>query len=187
MLIGHLDNIPPGMQLMNFPQPCPVYLDCCEQTAVPVPCAPVPKNKKGNNPMRQDLNVDLNVQAMPATSEIETQREYLRERIRGIYWAYTTEMEKKFGLSQDVPKDAEELIERIKTGKYQLPEKGKRNCYNSVFGLEFRRTELDRDGYDKAEKAFELESQALRDIIALKSIAEAFEAFQKFEKKHTVH
>jgi len=176
----------------NFPIsiPASIQLDCCEQTAIPT----VRENQerrlreqKGNNPMRQDLNVDLNVQAMPATSEIETQREYLRERIRGIYWSYQTEIEKKFGLSQDVPKDAEELIERIKTGKYQLPEKGKRNRYNSVYGLEFRRTEIDRDGYDKAEKAFELESQALRDIIALKSIDEAFEAFQKFEKKHTVH
>lgn len=114
----------------------------------------------------------------------------------GVYMDYSRAMEKKYGLrDEDLPKTAEELIAKIKEGKYVAPDTSAEDYdsddyrWEPYFGLKFRDPSMkkDRPGYEKAMEAFGAERTAVELKISVLEPAEALKFVESFKTKHTIH
>jgi hypothetical protein len=118
------------------------------------------------------------------------QRNYLTSRLNTIKTTKYSDLERKFGLRGDRdPSTPEELINRIKEGKYKVDEKNmKRSAYSPVtlFTWKDPSVKEDHEGFEKARKRLdELYTQAYDNVI-VDDVKSALTAVQKFEEK-TIH
>ena len=156
----------------------------------PLPCSPCDQpvcsqtKKKGKKAMYNDYDDDLSVRV---TSDEQTKRDYLRGRIAVVNDEQWLAMRKLFKMDTPrTPDTAEDLVTRIKEGKYTLDEKNaKKNdyYYNGTSYISWRipGEEADEDGFDAAMKQKDVILQKARDAAALKSIDEATKALEAFQ------
>lgn len=132
-------------------------------------------------------------------TDISKQREYLESRARNIFYTKADEIPKLFNLTDDdPPKDTEEMIERIKEGKYALLPKrdpnsrryeDEYNDWGDYVGLSRRikwkdpTKVADQEGADKAQDALRVDFTKVKDIIMVKDAEAGLAAVQEFESK----
>jgi len=154
---------------------------------------PTSMKKKEENTMNT-----LNIVASAAQSSAQTfeheAREYLRNRLSKTYWTKTEDLRPSFGLEDDSPpKTPKEVIERITSGMYMLPEEpeddfaqgdlGGESWYQPWNSIRWRdpAKKKDRDGYNLALKTLAKDRDATQDIIMTSDGKAGLEALQKFE------
>lgn len=168
-------------------------------------CSPYPtkdevNEKEGINPMYNTAIAPTAAATIITADPASAQREYLRERVNRLYRDFRSDLHSMFGRYAPAnPKTAQQLIDAIKNGKYELDEKKIKRMeaeadefdydgiedfgYGPFFGLKFTDYPgFDSDGYDKASKELADAHTALMDIIAIKSADDALTALQAFEK-----
>lgn len=146
-----------------------VSIDVCDCDS----CSEIRMNKK-------EENMDNNIQ----TRRIS----HLRDRAESVFFTHQRNLQKKFGLvDDDAPMTANELIQRIKDGKFVIPEgKGDTRYYSGYNGtamIEWRdpAVKKDRKGYDEAEKVLNKAVTELTDKIEILDPVESLKALQEFE------
>lgn len=118
-------------------------------------------------------------------------RNYLRERARSIREETSAILQRQFGLLDDTaPKTANELVARIKDGKYVIKaDRGDKETYGD--GMQYIRwrdpakTE-DKAGYKTAFDALHKQYMAAKDAIIVMDPKEGLTALQAFESA-TIH
>jgi len=106
---------------------------------------------------------------------------YLNERIENINCALRDKLEIQFGLSDDTdPKTASEAVERIKAGKYVLPNRNSDYGYRSIIWRD-PSVVADKDGFLIAIEAKDKAKTAARDIVMTGTPADGLKAVQDFE------
>lgn len=145
------------------------YIDDCDCDS----CSEIRMNKK-------EENMDNNIQ----TRRIA----HLRDRAESVFFTHQRNLQKKFGLvDDDAPLTANELVQRIKDGKFVIPEgKGDTRYYSGYNGtamIEWRdpAVKKDRKGYDEAEKVLNKAVTELGDKIEILDPVESLKALQEFE------
>lgn len=121
-----------------------------------------------------------------APTESETQRSYLVDRLRTAFRTKDAALERKFGLRDDEePRTFDEMIQRIKDGKYRLADgyKSDQKLWEGPqYYIRWRSVDKDQAGYDAAETILKTAYQAAMDIIKVKSLDDGLVALQAFEK-----
>lgn len=149
------------------------------------PCAPcAPKQSKGCKKPYNNCVEATNEE----TTKMNIEREkiaYLQDRIYTIVSQADTALERKFGLIDDeTPRNPKELVDRITSGKYVLPEKNEeRYGYGPLHGMKWRDPSVvtDRDGYKAAEAALSKSAQPIKDAINILPADQALKMLQDFE------
>lgn len=156
-------------------------LQCVTTPCDPVPCFPSKacKKKPYNNCVEATTE---------ETTKMNIEREkisYLQGRIYTIVSQADTALERKFGLIDDeAPHTPKELVDRIASGKYVLPEKNDRNYgYGPLHGMKWRDPSMvtDRDGYRAAAATLEKAAQPIKDAIQILPVDQALKMLQDFE------
>jgi hypothetical protein len=114
----------------------------------------------------------------------QDQRQYLSDRLFDVTQDKVIELRKKFGLYDERPETPEDIVERIKSDKFVIPERDNNVCfYNAWEQIQWRDPAIKRDaeGYRKALEALDKSKTPVRDAIRLKSIEEGLKAIQDFE------
>jgi hypothetical protein len=99
------------------------------------------------------------------------------------------ELEKKYFMRQDVPTTAEQLIAKIKEGKYTLDEKSaKVDTWNPMSCIEWRAPDQkkDEEGYEKALKLLTEAFMSTKDAIVVSNPTDGLNQLNKFVEK-TIH
>lgn len=120
-------------------------------------------------------NKDMN------TFEYE-QKNYARNRLYEVYENKLTDLKRKFGLADDrEPSTAEELIKRIKDGKYIIREEG--NWFSPYGMIRWRDPDLkeDKNSYKDARDELEKTLGSYKDRMMLGTHEEILTALQEFE------
>lgn len=151
------------------------------------------QEKKKGDAMRTETtnNTHLTINADPSQSE-DNKRGFLAQRARNIYYDTRDAFHKKFYIFEpDGPEDGWELVKRIQEGKFTLMEKPKdeetlRWNRHTMYGLSWRtpETQADHAGFDAAFKQLDKEYTDLLDVIKVKSIDDAFAAFEAYKNKY---
>lgn len=127
---------------------------------------------------------------------VNSARQALRNTLWNVNMEYTSAMEKKYGLrDEDLPKSAEDLIAKIKEGKFTAPDTSAEDYdaedyrWRPYFGLKFRDPSMkkDRPGYEKAVEAMRDEKTAIELKVSVLEPAEALKFVESFKAKHTIH
>jgi hypothetical protein len=173
---------------------CPPITVCtlpCEP-AVSAPCNN-PRKKKENNMGYNNSETRVNIQASsaPVRDPILEAKDHLSVRLNDMAYKKLPELRKAFGLVNDEdPKTPDELIQRIKDGKFVLPstedqEKNReRDFYSSAWSfIEWRDPSVKRDqsGYAAAKDKLNAAATQVRDIIMVKTPEDGLAALQAFE------
>lgn len=154
-----------------------------QYNTVPV-CAPL---------MEETMNTTNNT---PNTDLVLRARNSLTNALWSVSMNYDTAMTKKYGLKdEDLPKNAEDLIAKIKEGKFKAPDTTAEDYdegdyrWSPYFGIKFRDPSMkkDREGYEKAMEAFREEKLAIELKVAVLEPAEALKFVEAFKTKHTIH
>jgi hypothetical protein len=138
------------------------------------------------------LNVVASAAQSPAQTLEQGAREYLRNRLSKTYWTKTEDLRPAFGLEDDSPpKTPKEVIERITSGMYVLPEDSEddspgdlgESWYQPWNAIRWRdpAKKKDRDGYNLALKTLAKDRDAAQDIIMTSDGKAGLEALQTFE------
>jgi hypothetical protein len=150
-------------------------------------CPPAPTQKCGGKKRKTnmyDYDCDCYDGCGPRPSTEEAKFNYLDSRAYSVRNTHDYKLERQFGMRDDAdPETAEEMIERIKAGKYQLIDKKDRG-YRSAYGQILWRDpsiEKDPEGYRKAAEALSNELTKTRDAIRILSPEAGLAALQAFE------
>lgn len=168
---------------LNRP-PHPNSLDCLQVTPVQ---AFVPKRKRKDKTAMSDYAIqsEFDYGDTVATSLAAKKVDYLTGRLHDAFDAKNTELQRMFHLIDDqAPRTPEELIERIKAGKFTLPEKDKRRTYWGAYDQIIWRdpsAKKDQDGYDAAFDLLEKERTKAKDAIMISDPADGLKAIQALE------
>lgn len=115
------------------------------------------------------------------------QQDFLLRELDRVYSTQSEGLSKQFGLSNDTsPSTFDELIDRIKTGKFVIPEHVKNvrmGVYSLVDYIEWRDPSVKKDqkGFDAAyEKLGELYRTTKQDIM-IEPAEKGLKALRKFE------
>lgn len=163
------------VEIEDNPHPNPLPLSCpgytqkkCVRENTPVGGNTPKRNsrKEKENPM--EFNLDAN------------RITYLKDQLWTALYDHQREIELMFGMRQDKPDTAEEIIRRIKADEFTLADD---EDYSSAYGrIKWIKVKKDRLGYDKAAEALGDARQAVEDAIMLKSTDEAYKALEDFKK-----
>lgn len=117
------------------------------------------KGSVGKKKAKQ-MSYDCDCDGYSSTSKemtIEDRRlDHARTRISGIWETKYDELRKQFCLDESKPKTPEELIEKIKAGKFILKSeefRRARSYWDAIDFIEWKDKPADEEGYDKALKA----------------------------------
>lgn len=110
---------------------------------------------------------------------------YLTQRADNLWYTQHDKLRKQFGLiDDDAPQTAQEIVDRITSGKYVLKvdTKDKKN-YDPVRYISWRdpTVKADQAGFDAAMKLFEKAKQDTMDIIAIDTPMNALAAVKALE------
>lgn len=141
-------------------------------------------NTKGNNKMYATSNTAIVAAAQPESID---QREYLINRLYTLTTKKRQELHKHFKLNPvKGPKTLKELIEKIKSEDYTLPD-----CYSdesefySISGLiseiRWSKDKPDQKGYDEASNKLDAAVADVTDTIKILSPEEGLKALKAFE------
>ncbi len=115
----------------------------------------------------------------------QTQKYYLNDRADSTFFKKEVELQEAFFLSNTAPRTIEELIARIKGGKYQPPKDdvAKQKMYSGylVDKIDWREKPADRDGYEKAVVALNVSLTKTKDKIMVSDAKEGLAALEAFE------
>lgn len=152
-----------------------VVRDDCPQPADKY-CLPTSKKKEEN--MYLNTNAALDTQ----------QKAYLLGRLNSLMFNIENELAKTFGIYDSPPRTAEDLVNRIKEGKYEILDRRNQDYddyddrddlpYASKF---FRWTKKDQAGYDAALERANKAKIAAQDAIWIKGAATGLKILQEFE------
>lgn len=108
-------------------------------------------------------------------------KSHLQTRVMHTYWLKDLELQKNFGLmDDDCPTDANEIVARVKAGKYTITEP-KEDWQSAQFRWRDPAAKTDRDGYRAAKKLLDAaQAKALDEIVVLFP-EQGLEAFRTFE------
>lgn len=113
-----------------------------------------------------------------------TKRNHLSMRAYSIFYDKEAKMERKYGLRDDrSPQNAEELIQRIKDGKFILREDKDRQYYCPIDQILWRDPSVKKDqaGYDEKRKGLKKDFTALTDKLAIGTPEDGLTALQAWE------
>lgn len=143
-----------------------------------------------NNKTNKENKMFYDEDGMCAGSETLLQRNQLVSRIRDIACEKDEELERFFGLKDDAaPKTVNEIIERIKAGKFTIDEdKGDKQGYGPLNYLNWRDPSKKKDqaGYNAAVIKLRAAQEEATDLVTFKTVDEGFAALQAF-KAQTFH
>lgn len=131
-----------------------------------------PQEKK----MELALNTEVGSEA--------TKRNHLSMRAYSIFYDKEAKMERKYGLRDDrSPQNAEELIQRIKDGKFIIREDKDRQYYCPIDQILWRDPSIKKDqaGYDEKRKGLKKDFTALTDKLAIGTPEDGLTALQAWE------
>lgn len=117
------------------------------------------------------------------------ERHYLASRLDSEYGTHSESLRKTFKLYEDAPETAEDMIERIKAGNYQLKDKKDRCPYSRPSSAIIWRApgeQPDQDGFKAAEKKLDAALTTARDIIMTSDAEKGLAALTEF-KSATFH
>jgi len=148
-------------------------------------CAKTEPVKKKENPMYVDY-----VTNDKHTESAKTN--YLLQRASNVKYKIQEDLRIKFGLNDDeTPHTAQELVDRITSGKYILPTEKEAELLNdrcwpypsAMAGIKWRDPAVkeDRAGYKAAEKQLETAFDDVHDAVMIKSNDDALAAIKEFE------
>ena len=133
-----------------------------------------------------EINNDISVDIQAPDSDAKEARSYLHKRLERVHLKLTSKLLIQFGLKEDdAPRTPDELVERIKDGKYVILEKDKdRRTFSPVDYIEWRDPDIKHDekGYAEACEVLDKEYTKVRDTIAIFSAEKGLEAIQELEK-----
>ena len=114
---------------------------------------------------------------------------YVLRRASDAYYSKERELEKHYGLrSEDAPRSWNELVKRIKDGKFTISdEHAKMNHYDPFGYVEWRdpKIEKDHEGFGKSMEKLNKLLAETKDIIIVKSSADGLEMIEKIQNfKH---
>jgi hypothetical protein len=119
------------------------------------------------------MGIYANAAISQTTENMESkQRDYFRDRARSIKYTLLSQAERAFGICTDEPpRTAKEMVERIKAGMYVLPSDDDDWGRQSI---QWRDPSIkrDRDGFRAAAKKIDDEYQSIKDKIMAQSITE---------------
>ncbi len=161
------------------------FVDCNTATTKATPdfleCMQPCKKKKDANPMSSMSSATV----ITSDSIERDQRSFISGRLYDRLYAAKHELKRQFGLADDeAPYSVKEILERIKAGKYVLPEKWEDCSGYSLFNyIRWRDPSLkeDKDGYAEARKSLQAAYEAAEDAARLSPIPEATKAMQDFK------
>lgn len=140
--------------------------------------------KKGN----ENMYVEQNMTVKEVTTE-DTRRTYFLRRIEEIFCSKRSDLEKKYGMYYESPKNPRELVEWIKEGKFDfskrfLDDEEIWSIYNCPLeGIRWTKVKEDRKGFETAMDALRKERTSYVDEIWAELDAGKFpEIITKFEK-----
>jgi hypothetical protein len=124
-------------------------------------------------------------------TQVDKEREYLRQRLRDIHENHVDSLRVQFYLDDDAPpKSVREIVARIKDGKFEMPAEKDDNNWNGnpIWNIRWRDPSkpADHKGFDAAEKKLEEAFTAAKDQIMVMDAATGLKALQEFES-FTVH
>lgn len=133
--------------------------------------------KKGK-PMCYDCDCDI--------EDVDNKRlEYAQGRVRSIAYNKRQDLRKQFNIDPPTaPADVEEMVQRIKDGKYSiLPKEQDRYYWSFTDRLSWRLPDVkaDQDGFNAAIKALDNQQNITMDIVTLNDNAGSLKALQDFE------
>lgn len=139
----------------------------------------------GENPMYVDY-----VSSDKHTESAKTN--YLLQRFSNVKSKIRTDLYKQFGLlNEDQPANAQELVDRITSGKYILPTEKEEELMRQVYycghnvlnSIKWRDPAIveDKVGFKAAEDQLDLDANDVHDAIMLKTSDEALAAIKTFE------
>lgn len=120
--------------------------------------------------------------------DVQAAKQRLKDRVNSVS-GYDTDdkLQKKFGLrDDDLPKTADEFLQRVKESKIVVPSKedAKYHDQYDLWGIRFRDPDLkeDTDGYKEARTELKEHTIKAIDEIMVYAPAEGLKSLQKFEK-----
>lgn len=166
----------------------------CSTTAVPVPRWDVPFPEvppegypmvpKNNSPKERAQEKKMELALNTEVGSEATKRNHLSMRAYSIFYDKEAKMERKYGLRDDrSPQNAEELIQRIKDGKFILREDKDRQYYCPIDQILWRDPSVKKDqaGYDEKRKGLKKDFTALTDKLAIGTPEDGLTALQAWE------
>jgi len=153
-------------------------------------CNPTPVCKKKEKDMQSiSLNPTIRLEqpCMDTFNATETAQDHLTERLSIATHDKKAAARKAFGLeNDDRPRTPQSFIDRILAGKFVIPEDRKtQNTYDPTDYIIWRDPAIKKDevGYQIAEKAIEVASDDVMDIIIVKGNEAGLEAVNAFKAK----
>lgn len=145
-------------------EPCTMAVKMCADA-----CQQAPANEKKVNNMSRYYDEDLDCYVEGVQSDTTRSQNYFKMRMETIWSDQNDTLRTKFGLKDDpTPETAEDLVARIKAGKYILPEQSKKKYfYEPTRAITWRDPSVkeDQDGFDVAWKSFEAEFTKTKDTV----------------------
>lgn len=151
------------------------------------PCKPwqtktkAPAQNKEEKDMCYASAATINV----ADNTEKDQRKYLKSRLYDAFYEKKADAKRKFGLVDDkAPANAEELIDRIKNGKFTVTPKEQRSRWEGPFeAIRWRDPSVkeDKDGYEAAKAELEKAFKEAEDVIVIKTPSEGLDAVKAFQ------
>lgn len=131
-----------------------------------------PKGKKGKKKMSRDFDFDYDMGETVPTSMDAKRQTFLLDSLYQTAEEKDLDLRKQFGLKDDdAPTNPKELVERIKAGKFTLPDETKRRYhYSALDGIRWRDPDLKEDqaGYEAAWNAFRKAKETAHEDIMIK-------------------
>lgn len=147
----------------------------------------IPKQGKEHTMCYIQKNTTANATVVAVAADPEKDmREHLSRRLRRVYNDKTDKLYKDF-YSVDEPKTKEEILSRLKSGKFTLEDssfdkEGNLRPYDSAVGaLSWRLAPVDDKGYEAARKLVADEYTKVDDTITVMSPEVGLEALRAFE------
>lgn len=145
----------------------------------------IPRCKVGTAPAT--IHNEQETETMIANTSEDTARKYLRDRANSLNYAKDDEEDTHFNLRDpEPPKDYEEALERMNSGKVTVRPKDQRKSYHSWhdhFTWRDPAKPADHVGKEKAVEKRRHDYQHLNDAIMVKAPADAVKDLHAFESK----
>lgn len=170
-------------QFPTTPSPCvTTAYEASKNWSSLVPCT---------SPEEDCISCNKEEETMNGYSKEAEATQYLTSRLLTAYYKVENKLGYDFGLHDyDEPLTARALVERITSGKFQLPspERDEHNhgLYDALLSIRWRDPAVkeDRPGHDAAIKLLSSDRVAVKDQIQVGTLAEGLKALQDFEAKY---
>jgi hypothetical protein len=129
--------------------------------------------------MNETVGISVNT---PDTLEVQ-QRKYLKNRAHDIYYEKQNEIERAYGMQDDLaPRTVEDLVERLTTGLYSIKENA-RDYWCPIDQIRWKDPNkiADPKGATAAKKKLQSEFKLLGDTCMIAALENGVAAVQKFE------